>query len=59
MSLAREWFVAAVALAALALVGCGEKQQAMTGAGKKSDAAPWVVGSSANPAFVACRLAHS
>ena len=53
MSLPRGWFIAAVAVAALALAGCGEKKQSMTGAGKKSDPAPWVVGSSANPAFAA------
>ena len=53
MSLLRPGFVAAVAVAALALAGCGEKKQTMTGAGKKSDSAPWVVGSSANPAYTA------
>ena len=53
MSLARAGFVAAVAVGALALAGCGEKKQSMTGAGKKSDPAPWVVGSGANPAFAA------
>lgn len=51
MSLARGVFVAAAAVAALALAGCGEKPQAMTGAGKKSDPAPWVASSSANPAY--------
>jgi hypothetical protein len=53
VSLARAGFVAAIAVAAAALAGCGDKQQAMTGAGKKSDPAPWVVGSSANPAYAA------
>ena len=53
MSLPRTGFVAATAVAALLLAGCGEKQQAMTGAGKKSDPAPWVVGSGANPAYTA------
>jgi len=51
--LVRGCFVATVAVAALTLGGCGEKKQTMTGAGKKSDPAPWVVGSSANPAFAA------
>jgi hypothetical protein len=37
----------------VALAACGEKKQAMTGAGKRSDASPWVTGSSANPAFAA------
>lgn len=53
MKAARVGFVAAVAVVTLALAGCGEKPQTMTGAGKKSDTAPWVVGSSANPAFAA------
>ena len=53
MSPVRGWFVGALAVAALALAGCGEKKQTMTGAGKKSDPAPWVVGSGANPAFAA------
>ena len=47
------WFVAAVAVAALPLAGCGETKQAMTGAGKKSDPAPWVASSGANPAYTA------
>ena len=51
MSVARGLFVSAVAV--LVLTACGEKKQAMTGAGKKSDAAPWVANSSANPAFAA------
>ena len=51
MSVVRGVFVGAVAV--LALSACGEKKQTMTGAGKKSDPAPWVVGSSANPAFAA------
>lgn len=53
MSVARGVFFAAAAAAALALAGCGEKKQAMTGAGKKSDPAPWVIGSNANPAYTA------
>jgi hypothetical protein len=53
VSLARAGFVAAIAVASMVFSGCGEKQQAMTGAGKKSDPAPWVVGSSANPAYAA------
>ena len=51
MSVARGLFVGAVAV--LALTACGEKKQTMTGAGKKSDAAPWVANSNANPAFAA------
>jgi hypothetical protein len=51
VSVARGVFVGAIAV--LALTACGEKKQTMTGAGKKSDPAPWVVGSSANPAFTA------
>jgi hypothetical protein len=51
--LARAGFVAAIAAATVALAGCGEKKQTMTGAGKKSDPAPWVVGNGANPAFTA------
>ena len=53
MSRVRAGVVAAVAVASLALAGCGEKKQTMTGAGKRSDSAPWVVDSSANPAFAA------
>lgn len=53
MILARGGFVGAAAAALLALSACGEKAQTMTGAGKKSDAAPWVAGSNANPAFAA------
>lgn len=53
MSRARGVFVAAALTAALALAGCGEKKQTMTGAGKKSDPAPWVASSSANPAYTA------
>ncbi|MEO8060419.1 MAG: hypothetical protein ABI671_19045 [Burkholderiales bacterium] len=53
MSCARGLFVGALMAAALALAGCGEKKQTMTGAGKKSDTAPWVAGSTANPAFAA------
>ena len=53
MSVARGVFVSAAVAAGLALAGCGEKQQAMTGAGKKSDPAPWVASSSANPAYTA------
>jgi predicted small secreted protein len=51
VSLARAGFVAAVAAAALVLAGCGEKKQTMTGAGKKSDPAPWVASGNANPAY--------
>jgi hypothetical protein len=43
----------AAAITALALTACGEKKQTMTGAGKRSDAAPWVAGNSANPAYAA------
>ena len=53
MNVARGMFAAAAVAAGLALAGCGEKKQTMTGAGKKSDPAPWVVGSSANPAYTA------
>jgi predicted small secreted protein len=53
VSLARAEIVAAIAVAAAVLAGCGETKQAMTGAGKKSDPAPWAVSSSANPAYVA------
>ena len=51
MSVARGTLLAT--MAALALAGCGEKTQTMTGAAKKSDAAPWTSSGSANPAFAA------
>ncbi len=53
MSLARAGLVAVAVASAMALAGCGEKKQTMTGAGKKSDPAPWVASSSANPAYTA------
>ncbi len=51
MNLVRALGVATIAVVALA--ACGEKKQTMTGAGKRSDAAPWIAGNSANPAFAA------
>jgi hypothetical protein len=53
VSVARAGVVGLALVAALALVACGDKKQTMTGAGKRSDAAPWVAGNSANPAYAA------
>lgn len=53
MSLARGALMAAFVVAAVTLAGCGEKQQTMTGASKKSDLAPWVANSGAHPSYTA------
>ena len=51
MIVARGVLAGALATAAMALIGCGEKTQTMTGGSKKADGEPWSTSNSANTAY--------